>query len=172
MSDLVVKRYTGSKGIPTEDAEVIGAFIDKQFGDDPVTPKQMVDAARPKRSEIHGYFEWDDSVAGEQWRMQQARKMLGAIVIVYERPDGSEVKTRAFHHVHVVRVDDADDVVDDTRGFVPARVVWSSPELSQAVLADARRQLQAWIARFKEYRDLSDAVSRVQMVIDEELTAA
>jgi hypothetical protein len=31
---------------------------------------------------MHSYFEWDDSVAGELWRIDQARELTRAIVLV------------------------------------------------------------------------------------------
>ena len=37
------------------------------------TPQQIVDRARDENSELHKCFEWDDSIAAENWRKQQAR---------------------------------------------------------------------------------------------------
>lgn len=47
-----------------------------------LTAFNVVDAARPKRSPLHGAFEWDNTVAAESWRLEQARSMIKSIEIV------------------------------------------------------------------------------------------
>lgn len=46
-----------------------------------LTAAAVVDAARDEDSPLHEHFEWDDSVAGEQFRIIQARQIIRAIVI-------------------------------------------------------------------------------------------
>lgn len=41
-----------------------------------LTPDIVLDAARPESSPLHKHFEWDDSVAAEAWRKDQARTLI------------------------------------------------------------------------------------------------
>lgn len=41
-----------------------------------LTPDIVLEAARPENSPLHKHFEWDDSVAAEAWRKDQARTLI------------------------------------------------------------------------------------------------
>lgn len=49
-----------------------------------LTPGQVVEAARPEDSILHGYFEWEDSIAAESWRRVQARELIKRVKIVVQ----------------------------------------------------------------------------------------
>jgi hypothetical protein len=40
-----------------------------------VTPKEILEKAKDPKSPLHKYFEWDNSKAGEQYRIYQARHL-------------------------------------------------------------------------------------------------
>jgi len=44
-----------------------------------LTPASVVDAARSEESPLHQYFEWDDSIAAEAYRQDQARELIRRI---------------------------------------------------------------------------------------------
>jgi len=50
-------------------------------------PAVVVNEARPARSPLHSAFEWDDYVAAEEHRRDQARYMVRALEVV---PEGEE----------------------------------------------------------------------------------
>lgn len=54
-------------------------------------PIDVVDAARPAGSVLHSQFEWDDSVAAEQYRLEQARKVI-RVTVEYCEQVGREIK--------------------------------------------------------------------------------
>lgn len=60
---------------PEEIAEAIGRIEDK-VGVGNLTPDAVVEAARPKAHPLHHRFEWDDSVAGHKYRLDQARALI------------------------------------------------------------------------------------------------
>lgn len=47
-----------------------------------VTPEQVLDRARNKKTELHKCFDWDDSVAAEKYRLVQARQVLSKLIVV------------------------------------------------------------------------------------------
>lgn len=47
-----------------------------------ITPEQVVEDARPVDSPLHPYFEWNDSLAAHNWRIEQARRLLQSFELV------------------------------------------------------------------------------------------
>lgn len=41
-----------------------------------LSPEIVVDAARPDNAPLHNQFEWDDGIAGEKYRIEQARGII------------------------------------------------------------------------------------------------
>lgn len=46
-----------------------------------LTPQNILDASRPKNSLFHTLFQWDDTLAAENYRLQQARTILNNIEV-------------------------------------------------------------------------------------------
>ena len=65
-----------------------------------LTPHVVVDEARDEESPIHDRFEWDDTKAGEEFRLGQARKLIRVVLTV--GPQGNS--TPMF--VHVIDADE------------------------------------------------------------------
>lgn len=113
-----------------------------------LTPALVVEAARPDDHPLHPRFEWDDSIAGEQWRRQQAHELIQSVRIVYTKP-GSEQQSsvRAFHAVR------------DEQGhaYRPTDEILADPLLTKMLMADMKREwttLRARYEAFAEFREL------------------
>lgn len=61
-----------------------------------ITPEAVVDAARDQTSPLHDQFEWDDSVAGEAYRLQQARALIKRVTVSVTRADQTVVRAPVF----------------------------------------------------------------------------
>lgn len=46
-----------------------------------LTPQNILDASRPQNALFHTLFQWDDTVAAEHYRLQQARVILNNIEV-------------------------------------------------------------------------------------------
>lgn len=58
----------------------------KKSADGRIRPGPMVEFARGNPdSELHGQFQWDDGECGRQYRLEQARNLIRAYVIVLPR---------------------------------------------------------------------------------------
>lgn len=54
-----------------------------------ILPEDVVGAARPPGAVMHGFFEWDDAIAAEEYRKEQARGAIRSIDVQIRRePDG------------------------------------------------------------------------------------
>lgn len=64
------------KGIYKADAQKVA----DEIGNEKITPQEMIEKARNEQSELHKCFEWNDTVAAEKYRLQQARVVLSMLV--------------------------------------------------------------------------------------------
>ena len=89
-----------AKKIDVEKAVVEIQRITKRYG--ALTPENIVDAARSKKSILHRAFEWDDSIAAEHYRLQQARTLINNIEITIIS-DGEERNIPVYE---IIKVED------------------------------------------------------------------
>lgn len=128
--------------------QVIGEALDKirVAAGGELEPKAVVDAAREKSHPLHAHFEWDDSLAAEAYRLDQARNVIRVVRVVDAATE--EGTARAF-----VSVNGKNGVsyrsVDDVK---------HSRDLQQAVLAQAERDLEAFERRYRELKDICSIV--------------
>lgn len=119
-----------------------------------LTPKALLDLARDPTSPAHPHFEWNDTLAGEQYRLVQARFFIRSIEIVI---DGAP-RTRAFHEVTIVR---------DVNRFEPTDRIMQSEPLSAQLLMKAKADLRSWRLRYEALRcfsELDDIFSAVDFI--------
>ncbi len=103
-----------------------------------ISPIAIVNAARPSRSVMHPLFEWDDSVAGEKWRVHQGRFVLNSLrVIVRENNDDEPISVVANIHIQ-----------NDGDGYVSVQAVFKNPEYLEKAEAEAMRYLEGFQSRF------------------------
>ena len=120
-----------------------------------LTPRAVVDAARPKRSPLHPAFEWDDKKAADSYREDQARYILRQITVVVEGNDEPKA-VRAFLNVSE----------DQETHYTSRAVVLSDAELRKQVLHRAWLELRAFSAKYREYEELAGVHSAIDQVED------
>ncbi len=136
------------KGAHKADPQTIGeslASITKDAGGK-LTPHAVVNAARAEKHPLHGHFEWDDALAAEHYRLDQARSIIRVVRV--EDADASEGHTRAFL-----------SVASDGVAYRTASEVKGSQHLQGVILRQAERDLEAFE---KRYRDLADVCELVR----------
>lgn len=138
-------------------AEVFGREferIEKAQGD--VKPEVIVQVARKRTNPLHKAFEWDDTVAGERYRLEQAKMMTRALVKNIELPDGKTESVRV-----AVKT-------SQRGGYKNIDVAMSDANDRAYVLQQALNQLVAWRRRWaslNQYAELIDAGTTVDKAI-------
>lgn len=61
---------------------------------DVVTPENVLKVAKDPNTELHKNFEWDDTVAANKYRLQQARMLITMLVVKTEKVEA--YKPRVF----------------------------------------------------------------------------
>lgn len=78
------------KGLYKADAQKVA----DEIGSGQITPQEVLEKARDVNSELHKCFEWDDTIAAEKYRLQQARSII--INLVYSQKKEEEQPVRCF----------------------------------------------------------------------------
>lgn len=136
-------------------AQVVGERLEQIAKRVQLTPKAVVDDARPTNSPLHPCFEWNDQVAAEKWRQEQAGAILRNIEVVIEDASGKDREVRAFVNV----------TQDDDRQYTSIAKAMRSPELRRQVLDTALRELESWRTKYGELRELADLLAAVDQTI-------
>ena len=106
-------------------------------------PEAIVAAAEPGDCPLHPYFEWEDAAAAHQLRLEQARRLVRAVVVVVgDRPPSS-----MYVHVSAERVGEGD--------YQPLSIIVSTPDRYLSALAEARRDLASAQRRVAELLEVA-----------------
>lgn len=120
--------------------------VRKEYGT--LTPANVVEAARDEDHPLHGRFEWDDAVAGEKYRLDQARKLIRVVREAYTDAAGRPGDVRTFHAIPRAEggmaYEPLDEIVHDD---IASQILLKSMEREW-------RQLKARYERFAEFRAL------------------
>jgi hypothetical protein len=151
---VVYRTIPGSR-IPQGEVQAVGEYLET-LGN--VTAPSLLEAARPAESIVHRYFEWDDSVAAEKYRVEQAEHILRHIDIVVVNVETEEVSTTRA--VHPVTVEDNRDTRHPRRMvYTPVMQVHANPDQRSEVLQRALRELRGWQARYRMYQEFEPIFS-------------
>lgn len=60
-----------------------------------LTPESVIEAARNDKSALHGYFDWDDTIAAHKWRIEQARTLIRSVKIEVS-VEARQIRTVAY----------------------------------------------------------------------------
>lgn len=109
-------------------------------------PGEVVDFARDESTALHECFEWDDTVAGELFRVEQAKSIIRHIVVVPGEDDEAETKPR---RLFVSIKDGKKDHYMDTEKAM------SDEDLRRQVLTAAWKELLALYNKYKDLQELA-----------------
>lgn len=113
-----------------------------------LTPALVVDVARAPEHPLHSRFEWDDSVAAEKWRLEQAGQLLR---VTYKPIAGKPHDLRAFSAVKGEE--------SPTSEYVPTEDVLSNPFTRELLLRQMKRDWQTFKRRYDHMAEFANFVA-------------
>lgn len=117
-----------------------------------LTAQIVLDEARAETHPLHDQFEWDNDIAGERWRHQQARELIRSVRVIY-KPATEQEPERSVRAFHAVRREDG-------HVYEPAGTIAHDPVLKQIVLQDMEREWQQLKRRYNEFKEFITMVRR------------
>lgn len=109
---------------------------------DKFTPADVVDLARNESSALHSCFEWDDTVAAENYRRSQAQTLIRMIVFVDEKKNASS-------NIRVLV-----STGERSGAYSPTRIIVQNADEYKALLERAMAELRAFKEKYKMLKEL------------------
>ena len=133
------------------DPQTTGEICETLVNTGGLTPKRLLDESRPESAPLHGEFEWDDSIAAENYRESQAAHIIRCIVV---KPASKEqTPVRAFINIE-----------SETRDYQPISVVVSTPDMRDYMLKAALRDLESFKCKYNTLSSLQPVFEAIENV--------
>ena len=144
-------------GLNKAPADVAGRVCQELEGSaEGLTPKTLLDASRDESAPLHGEFEWDDGVAAEKYRLDQARSLIRNICIITEKSDGTKVTDRQFVITPGGRSQ-----------YVALGAALSNEKWHDNLLEQARRECQNFIGKYRRLKELTGVTGAMESFLKE-----
>ncbi len=140
-------------------ADIVGRECEKiEKRDGVITKESLLESARDKNSKIHKLFEWDDAIAGEQWRLHEAGLVLHNLkVTVVKTEDEEPKKIRAYMNTNPARAKGTYMNISDALSKIDTR---------EGILIRAKKELIAFVDKYSELEELSDVTATIKMYLE------
>jgi hypothetical protein len=150
--DDEILNIVGTFGVSKKDAKVIYGELCKLHTKHKRLDREIVlNAARSSRSKLHKFFEWDDTIAANNWRLRQANKLIGSCkIVVIDKKTKVERSVRCFVSI---AEDSSAQGGGTKRSFEPIEDVMNDPQTREQYLNGfivRMEQLQAEYSFLKE----------------------
>lgn len=144
------------KGLYKADANAVYNEI-VSIGDS-VKPSEIVEYARNENTELHKLFTWDDTVAAERYRENEARCIIRNIVIVNDANTGDEENK----HVAIRAIV---STCERKQEYATIQRVVQNPDAYAKLLSSALAELHAFKRKYETLSsDLSEVFEAIDMV--------
>lgn len=152
--------YDWKRSMPVK-AQVAGEYLEQlQQAHGEITPKIVLDSARSEDALLHPCFEWNDGVAAEKYREDQARFLIRNLVVKVEQNDSPPKTVRAYVNV-------AQDM-DQAGTFIDVETAVNNAKMREQMLRNAFRELQAFQEKYKNLSELAGVFSAISVLMDSE----
>lgn len=143
---------TGTRyAVAAEDAAEELERIRITFGD--LNPESIVRESSPPGAALHSMFSWNNRVAADKWRAQEARKIVRALVVV----DDQEERQPVYVHVNT----------EERPRYEPLEIVVRSIDLYTSALSELEAQmngLKTSLEQLKRAAGRSDQPERMARI--------
>ena len=172
MSNLVFGWKSGTHFTKRLDAQIAGERLEKirkkHRGE--LTADAVLADASNEKSPLHPVFEWNDTKAAHAHRLDQARAVIRAVVVVSEPVDGKEtVPVRAFVCVSGT-VDDEHEIAANVYRSIEEAM--ADPTMRAEVLARALGELEAFERKYAALEELAPVFAAARAVVVPEMVLA
>ena len=121
----------------------------EELGEKNQTPEEIVEMARNNPdSELHRCFEWNNDIAAEKYRLQQARTIMCNLVFVTE---DKKDEARVFYNLTFEKSE-----------YHPTKLILQKPDEYMALLEKAKGELQAFKKKYSMLKELKNIFDDIE----------
>lgn len=134
---------------PKVSADVVGEEferIEKANGE--LTKENVLDSARDEDSPLHSFFEWNDSIAAEKYRLRQAQNLIHMVITVHD--NGTE--TRSYVNTNAGH---------EKSRYINFKDAMANDEYREAVLANAKNEAKTFRNKYATLKELAAVFAEI-----------
>ena len=128
---------------PAQVAGRVCAALEEQNA---LTAQRLVDESRPEDAPLHAAFEWNDTIAAEEWRKHTARHIINSLVIREE----AQAPVRAFFNIRA-----------EGSSYQSIHAIIRRPDKMDCLLGEAYAEMEVFrrkYAMLEQLRGVMDAI--------------
>lgn len=118
-----------------------------------LTAENIIEYAKDKKSELHKHFDWSNKVAGDKWRLHQARVLINQVKVVI---NGDTMP--AFENVEVEISE------GNARQYKPVSEILSTEEYRNQMIQRALSNLLYWREQYGHYKEFEKVTAEIDQV--------
>ena len=139
------------------EASIVGAHIEmlRERCKGELTPEDILEDAKSDNSPLHSFFEWSDTEAARNYRLQQARGLIRAVVAIYVSDDKPAVKQRAYVNIKAP---------GEPQHYRELSHAMSQKKTRDIVLNRALDELVSWRNRYRDLKAFADLFDKIDQL--------
>ena len=153
----MIYEWKGSKSFPVGAQVAAERLQSIKANAGEVTPENVVEDARSHNSPLHPCFEWDDNKAAHEHRKQQARELIGALVVVEVSKENVHRETRAYVHVSSPKP-----------RYETVSVAMSDADMRAQFLAKGKDEIRVWRNRYADCKEFKKFILQCDKFLAED----
>lgn len=131
------------KSMIKANANVAGMMCEKLEKTVGLTPETLLEANRDKNAPLHNEFEWDDSIAAEKYRVNQAGHIIRSLCITLGEEENKNAEPiRAFFKL------------ETAESYESTAIIVKSISKYDELLAQSRKELEAYLKKYSQIAEL------------------
>ena len=138
------------------DAQKCGELMERLSASEKgLTARTLLEANKPEAAPLHNYFEWNDFVAAEEWRLHQSRNAINSIIrcdIKSTDELGDEQPVRAFF------------ITTEKNRYDPIQAIVQQEDKYSMLLRQAFSELTAFQRKYEALKELAPVFEAMKEV--------
>ena len=126
-----------------------------------LTPRAVVDDATHDNSPLHKCFEWDNEKAADAFRLEEARRLIGSIIVAQVDDAPVSKETRAFVHTNI-----------EGPRYEAIQVAVQQADMRAEILGRAQQEIKLWRARYAAYSEFAQLHGAIDRLLADKTAAA
>jgi len=145
------------------DAQEVGRMLESLHEErGSISADDVLEAAKPKDSVLHDYFEWDNSEAAHQYRLVQAREIIRSIVVKIEKSPDENITTRAFVSLKQPLAEDKEPV----GAYMPLSVVVQDTDLRRQLIRQALHEIDIFQRKYAALEEIVGLMAQLRQTLE------
>ena len=124
--------------------------IAKEIGFGKFTPMEVLEKAKDETTELHKCFEWNDSIAAEKYRLEQAKNIIR--MLVYEKETKEQAVVRYYAKTETKHV------------YQPTKQFLVQEDEYQGLLRRALAELEAFKNKYHTLTELEGVFEAMETI--------